>query len=346
MIDHSNNIPPKEIFGDTNAFRAELAKFEHEQPTQYPDGNPPEPTPENTPDGVANMSHDETEGEQHIEEEIDESPPEEENVQQSASSDEPQVKEKSHLIPKSRFNQEIEKRKALEEQLAKEREDRIRFETQLQMLDQQAQHQQMQYQQQAAAAQQEILDNIDPLDADTYNYAKREIAALKEQLATVARDTETKTREMIYTNRVTTDEAKFQQTHPDFNDAFAHVQKVEMDIAKSLLGNEQAAQSYVADRMRAVLTTSVDSGKNAAETIYNMAKTYGYNTTPRTEKTKPSINVEAVAKNMAAGANTSNIGNSGTFGNVPTDIKAALDKSGRVDPGLFHKQLERIQRNH
>ena len=118
MIDHTNNVPPKEIFGDTNAFRAELAKFEHEQPTQYPEGN--EPTPENNPDDVVNMSHDETEGEQHVPEEIEESPSEDENLQQSASTDEPQVKEKSHLIPKSRFNQEIEKRKVLEEQLAKE----------------------------------------------------------------------------------------------------------------------------------------------------------------------------------------------------------------------------------
>ncbi len=340
MIDHSTNVPPKEVFGDENAFRAELAKFEHEQPTQHP-----EPTPDNIPEDDINMSHEETPGEENIPEESAEESVDQHNHEASTETAETSGKEKSHLIPKSRFNQEIEKRKVLEEQLATERENRIRFETQLQMLDQQQQQVQLQQQQQNAAAQQEVLDNIDPLDSDTYNYAKREISALKEQLANVSRENEQRTKEMIYTNRVTTDEAKFQKDHPDFNDAFAHVQKVELDIAKNLLGNEAAAQSYVADRMRAVLTTSVDSGKNAAETIYNMAKTYGYNTTSRAEKTKPSINVEAVAKNMARTANTSNIGNSGTFGNVPTDIAAALDKSGRVDVGLFHKQLERLQKN-
>jgi hypothetical protein len=338
MIDHSTNVPPKEVFGNPDAFRAELAKLEPEQPTV-------EPSPDNIPEDDINMSHESTPGEENIPEESTEESVEEHNPEPSIDAAETSGKEKSHLIPKSRFNQEIEKRKALEEQLAKEREDRIRFETQLQMLDQQQQHAQLQQQQQNAAAQQEVLDNIDPLDTDTYNYAKREISALKEQLANVTRETEQRTKEMIYTNRVTTDEAKFQQSHPDFNDAFAHVQKVEMDIAKNLLGNEAAAQSYVADRMRAVLTTSVDSGKNAAETIYNMAKTYGYNKTSRTEKTVPSIDVEAVAKNMARTANTSNIGNSGTFGNVPTDIAAAMDKNGRVDVGLFHKQLERLQKN-
>jgi len=320
MIDHSTNVPPKEVFGNPDAFRAELAKLEPEQPTQYPD-----PTPDNIPEDDINMSHESTSGEENIPEESEESV-EEHNQETSTERAETSGKEKSHLIPKSRFNQEIEKRKALEEQLATERENRIRFETQLQMLDQQHQNAQLQQQQQNAAMQQEVLDNIDPLDSDTYNYAKREIDALKAQLATVAHETEQRTKEMIYTNRVTTDEAKFQKDHPDFNDAFAHVQKVELDIAKNLLGNEAAAQSYVADRMRAVLTTSVDSGKNAAETIYNMAKTYGYNTTTRSEKTKPAINVEAVAKNMARTANTSNIGNSGTFGNVPTDIAAALIK--------------------
>jgi hypothetical protein len=338
MIDHSNNVPPKEIFGDTDAFRAELAKLEPEQPQTA------EPTAENSSEDAVNMSHDETPGEENIQESSDEAEEQTDQVQEAVPN-EVSGKEKSHLIPKSRFNQEIEKRKALEAELAKEREDKIRYETQLEMIAQQQQQWQQQQYQQDVAAQQQILDNIDPLDTDTYNYAKREIEALKAQLANVAQETEKRTKEMIYTNRVTADENKFQQDHPDFNDAFAHVQKVEMDIAKNLLGNEQAAQSYVADRMRAVLTNSVDSGKNAAETIYNMAKTYGYNATSKPEKAKPSINVEAIEKNRAATANTSNIGNNATLGNVPSDIKAALDKNNRVDPTLFHQLLAKQQKN-
>lgn len=337
MQDHSNNIPPTEIFGNPDAFRAELAKLEPEQLQVAPE--------ETSEEQNVNMSHEETPGEENIPEESIEEVEVKDDQEPAPTPVETSGKEKSHLIPKSRFNQEIEKRKALEEQLVKEREERIRFETQLQMLDQQAQAARQQQEQQNVAAQKEVLDNIDPLDTDTYNYAKREIESLKAQLANVAEENAQRTKEMIYTNRVTSDQTNFEKIHPDFTQALEHVQKVELEVAKQLFGNEQHAQQFVADKMRGVLTASIEGGKNAAETIYNMAKTYGYNTTPKSDKTKPSINVEAVAKNMAATANTSNIGNSGTFGNVPTDIKAALDKQGRVDPNLFHKQLERLQRN-
>jgi hypothetical protein len=336
MIDHSNNVPPKEIFGDTDAFRAELAKLEPEQPQVE------EPTPEQSSEDTLNMSHDETPGEENIpEESVDEVVEIDQN--QATAPTETSGSEKSHLIPKSRFNQEIEKRKALEEQLTKEREERIRIEAQWEMLNQHNQQTQLQEQQQYVAAQQQALDNIDPLDTDTFNYAKREIEGLKAQLANVAKENEQRTKEMIYTNRVTSDQSNFEKIHPDFTQALEHVQKVELEVAKQLFGNEQHAQNFVADKMRGVLTTSIESGKNAAETIYNMAKTYGYNTTSKSEKTKPTINVEAINKNMAASANTSNIGNSGIVGSMPVDIKAALDKHNRIDPDLFHKQLARLQ---
>lgn len=316
------------VLGNEQTFRAELAKLTTapEEPVIETPVEVPEDVQDavsNAPDAVDDSESQDTAAETDTDEGVEQ---------------EPEIETKGHLIPKSRFNQEIEKRKSLEEQLAKEREERIRYETQLQMLN--AMQQQAQSQQQSP---QQPVEDIDPLDTDTYNYAKREIESLKAQLANVSQETEARTREIMYTNRVTQDEANFQKDHPDFNDAFKHVQTVEFNIAKDLLGDERAATDYVAAKMRDALTRSVNAGKNAAETIYNMAKNYGYNATSGQPKAIPTKDVGAIAKNMARSANTGNLGNSSSFGNIPTDISAALDNKGRVDPTAFHKMLNRLQ---
>jgi hypothetical protein len=315
------------VFANESSFRAELEKLQAAENIEAP-----QPVIEEVPQDVADAT---THEDVPISMDGDDSS----EVSSAVDADaEPVVETKGHLIPKSRFNQEIEKRKALEEQLAKEREERIRYATQLEMLNsiqQQSQSQQ--------PTPQHTVEEIDPLDTDTYNYAKREIEALKAQLASVSQETEARTREIMYTNRVTQDEANFQKDHPDFNDAFKHVQDVEFNIAKDLLGDDAAARDYVAAKMRDALTRSVNNGKNAAETIYNMAKTYGYNTTSGQPKALPTKDVGAIAKNMARSANTGNLGNSSSFGNIPSDISAALDSHGRVDPAAFHKMLNRLQ---
>lgn len=336
MQDHSLNVPPKEVFGTEDSFRAELAKLDPENIHIESAEEAVDETPQ-IPDDVKNAADE-------VNKNAEETEPQESAADNEAMAEE--VETKGHLIPKSRFKQEIEKRKVLEEQLSKEREERIRYETQLQMLDQMQKQQVAVDQQNQARQQQEELSNIDPLDTETYNYAKHEIEQLKQQLATVAQETEARTREMFNVNTVTAQEAAFSKDHPDFKDAMEHVQKVELDIAKNLFGNEQQAHAYVADKLRHTLTNSINSGRNAAETIYNMAKTYGFNSAPKPTSSKPSVNVEAIAKNMDRGANTSDVGNSGTFGNIPVDIKAALDKSGRVDPALFQQILSKAQRNY
>lgn len=250
---------------------------------------------------------------------------------------------KGHMIPKSRLNQELEKRKGLEAQLLKEREERIRFETQVQMLTNIQQQSILEQPQN----QQPSINEIDPLDIDTYNYAKREIEALKMQLQNVAHETQQRTTEMQYHNMVMAQEAEFSKEHPDFLDAMKHVQDVEFNIAKELLGDEIAATEYVGAKLRDTLTHSLKGGKNAAETIYKMAKTYGYKTSQAQSKAEPTKNIAAISKNMQRSVNTAHLGNSSSFGNIPIDIASAMNKSGNplsgVNPESFHKMLERLR---
>jgi len=346
MLEEQNfYTPSKEIFGNPDSFRNELAKHNPNQPTGTTTNTPEAPTDLSSPPEDVQQAVDHAAMSEAIQEDDVAESPTEENTQESIESDAEETPTKSHLIPKSRFNQEIEKRKALEQQLSKEREERIRYETQLQMLDNM--HKQQFQQQQAQQLQQQAeQDAIDPLDTDTYNYAKREIESLKAQLAHVTKETETRAQEVFNINTVSAQEAAFSQKHPDFKDAMQHVQKVEFNIAKDLLGDEQAAHAYVADKLKDALVRSLNTGRNAAETIYNMAKTYGFNAQPVQTKVAPKLNVEAISKNMESAANTSNIGNNGTFANARADIRATIGKDGRIDPALFRKQLQRIQKNY
>jgi hypothetical protein len=258
---------------------------------------------------------------------------------------EPEVEVKGHMVPKSRLNQELEKRKSIEAQLLQERDERIRAQTQLQMLTDIQKQQQVEVQQKQSTLH--TPEDIDPLDTETYNYAKREIDLLKTQLANVAHETQTRTQEMQYHNMVVAQEAAYAKEHPDFHQAMKHVQDVEFNIAKDLLGDERTANEYVGAKLRDVLTRSLNSGKNAADTIYKMAKTYGYNTPQASSKSAPTKNIAAINKNMERSANTGNLGNNSSFGHIPTDIASAMNKSGNplsgVNPESFHKMLERLR---
>lgn len=321
------------VLGSEGAFRAALAKAEsHSEPE---DAAPSEEIPQDVQDATRES---ETIEDLSGADEEHETPQDSEQME----SNEPELEAKGHLIPKSRFNQEIEKRKGLEAQLVKEREERIRFETQLEMLTNM--HQQAP---QSLQSQTPPIEDIDPLDTDTYNYAKREIESLKMQLANVAAETQARTTEMQMHNIVTAQEAAFSKEHPDFKDAMKHVQDVEFNIAKDLLGDERAANDYVGAKLRDVLTRSLNSGKNAADTIYKMAKNYGYTATKTQPKASPTKNIEAISRNMERSANTGNLGNSGNFASIPTDIAAALNKSGNllsgVNPESFHKMIDRLR---
>lgn len=328
-----------EVLGNENSFRAALAKAESRSEPEDT------PAPEEIPQDVklATRESETTEDSSGVDDTNVANTDESSGDSGELEGDEPEAETKGHLIPQSRFNQEIEKRKALEGQLVKEREERIRYETQLEMLTNM--HQQAQ--QAPTPPLQPSIDEIDPLDTDTYNYAKREIEALKMQLQNVTYETQQRTQEMQYHNIVTAQEAAFSKENPDFKDAMKHVQDVEFNIAKDLLGDDRAANEYVGAKLRDVLTRSLNSGKNAADTIYKMAKNYGYSTVKAQSKAPASKDIGAIAKNMERSANTGNLGNSGNFGAIPTDIAAAMNKSGNplsgVNPESFHKMLDRLR---
>jgi hypothetical protein len=317
-----------EIFENPDKFREQLeiankADQTEQQPKELINDNVPEPHQENT--SVQTTSQE------------DEKAAEDESVPETDEEPVADYKEKK-FIPKSRFNQEIEKRKVLEEQLSREKEDRIRYETQLQMLTA------MQQQNQQKQAEQDPFEGLDPLDVDSHKLYMNKIHQLEQKLDHVSQETNQRTQQLQYYNTVNSQQAAFEKSHPDFNDALEHLKKVEMQVASNFYPAQQA-QQYVAQKLQNTLVAAIDTGKDAAELMYNMAKTYGYS--PEVKQTGPQSNLDAINSNMKKTASIHSLSNTASAGdNVPTDINSMLrdpanPRSG-IAPDKFRRALDKI----
>jgi hypothetical protein len=327
-----------EVFDNPTRFHEELAKVSQA---------PQEPVTQNNNEGVEHDNN-ETEADASLPAENAEGGEENELASEDHGLEGDEALQKTNFIPKSRFNKEIEKRRALEEQLHQEREAKIRYETQLQML------QQMQEMQAAQASQsmpqgQDAQPELDPLDLDAHNLYMQKLQELEKKIESFNQETSQKTQQLQYFNLVSAQENAFEKQNPDFKDALEHLKNVELQVAKNFY-DESQAQAYVTQKMQTALMSAINSGKNAAEVMYNMAKTYGY--TPKSaQKAAPSPNLDAINNNMKKTASIHSLNNSVGLGNNNNvhDIKHLLrdpkNPSSGIDPDKFQQMLGRMTRN-
>ncbi len=251
------------------------------------------------------------------------------------------------FIPKSRFNKEIEKRRELEGQLSKEREDRIRYETQLQMLQQAAQQQTVSANN---AHTKQPEPDFEPLDPDTHRLYMKKIGELENRLEGINKDTAEKTQQLQYYNIVSAQEQVFERNNPDFKDALKHLQEVETQVAQNILPDSQV-QPYVNQKLQNTLMVALNSGKNAAEVMYNMAKSYGYKAKGDSKAaTAPQSNLEAINSNMKKTASIQSLNNGVGMGNNSNifDITHVLrdpkNPTSGIDGEKFQQLLARAER--
>jgi hypothetical protein len=254
------------------------------------------------------------------------------------------------FIPKSRFNKEIEKRRELEGQLTKEREDRIRYETQLQMLQQAANSSADQMQSAKNAHSIQPTEEFEPLDPDTHRLYMKKIGELENRLEGINKDTAEKTQQLQYYNIVSAQEQVFERSNPDFKDALSHLQAVETQVAQNILPEGQV-NAYVNQKLQSTLMVALNSGKNAAEVMYNMAKSYGYKAKGDSKAaTAPQSNLEAINSNMKKTASIQSLNNSVGLGNNSNifDIKHVLrdpkNPSSGIDGDKFQQLLAKAAR--
>lgn len=324
-----------EVFTNPERFHEELAKVSQA---------PQEPPVQNNNEEIGNDHH-ATETDPSLPAENTEGGEENDVASEDTNFEGDETLQKTNFIPKSRFNKEIEKRRALEEQLHQEREAKIRYETQLQMLQQLQEAQKTQSIPQAQEAQPEL----DPLDLDAHNLYMQKLQELEKKIENFNQETSQKTQQLQYFNLVSAQEAAFEKQNPDFKDALEHLKNVEIQVAKNFYDDSQA-EAYVTQKMQTALMSAINTGKNAAEVMYNMAKTYGY--APKSaQKAAHSPNLDAINNNMKKTASIHSLNNSVGLGNNNNvhDIKHLLrdpkNPSSGIDPDKFQQMLGRMTRN-
>ena len=328
-----------EVFASPENFHAKLAEIRESENNTADAPTNEEPEVENDVDNEPEQENDTA----NDEFESDEA---EQEIEDSEEDDEPIDPKKPNFIPKSRFNKEIEKRKALEAQLKEERESRLKYESQLEMFNA------MQKEQENKAKEPEYdpYADFDPLDPDAYNLTNKKIAELERKLEQFNNEYSTKTKSLESQQILKAQEQQFKESNPDFQEALNYLQQAEMAAAQNLYAPEDA-QQYVAQRLNDALWTSLNNGKNAAEVMYKMAQSYGYKPESKTVAKKQHTNLTAINNNMKKNGSINNVNNAGSLGGAPKlpDINYVLkdqsNPNSGTDPKKFHELLERIKRS-
>lgn len=199
------------------------------------------------------------------------------------------------MIPRGRLNKAIERRKELEAQWQQEREERIRIETQNQMLLKALENLN---QNTSQKQEQNFEPEIDPLDHEAHAYYMNEIKQTKEMLM---RQEESRKQDE-YRNSMGrimyNQEVEFSNQHPDFKDAYDYLLGVQVDLNRNIYNSEQAQQVAVQSLGR-MAENAIHSKQNAAAILYEAAKRCGY---PGKAISEPKSNISAINNNMKKSA--------------------------------------------
>ena len=195
------------------------------------------------------------------------------------------------LIPKKRFDKELEKRKVLEDEIRKEREERIKLQTELSLYNKAIDT----LNEQQRAPQRE--PELDPVDTDAHNYYMNKIKDLESKFESQKNNLSDYEIKQNFTNTVNHQAAEIVKTIPDFNEAYGYLLGIEASKGMMMGYNESQSQQYALEQLRPVAWQAYSKGQNVAEIAYKLAQNYGYKS--KAAPTKDNApNFDRIDKNM------------------------------------------------
>ncbi len=247
-------------------------------------------------------------------------------------------------IPKKRLDKELLKRKELEEKYQQERESRIKFETELNLYSE------------AMKKLNKESDKVsepdfDPLDNDAHNLYMRKINELEKKLDERTEKLAAVNNQNRFESDVNKQAAEFSKTHKDFDAAYRFVIEKEKDSARLIGIPDEQLDSFVMGKLQPMAHHVYNKGQSVPETIYNLAKNYGYQ-----NKTIPprgsNVNLKAIEKNQAKtsiqddlqASSISLQGDNKAYLDLEVFSERMMNESGRgVDANKFRKVLNNLQ---
>lgn len=257
----------------------------------------------------------------------------------------------SKLIPKKRFDKELEKRKVLEDELRRERDSRIKFETELSLYNKALES--LNEKQHAPQSQPEI----DPIDTDAHSFYMNKIRDLESKFENQRNNLSDYEIKQNFANTINHQAAEFTKSHPDFNDAYNHVISVESSKAKMMGYDERQSQEYALQQLQPLAWQTYNRSGNIAETMYNVAKSYGYKAKDSVKSENKNVpNLDKIEKNMkksysaldeAPGVSTYATSDTASYTTVDGFTRKLAGRNGRgTNISEFHKALDKVRNSY
>ena len=190
---------------------------------------------------------------------------------------------------KGRINKEIEKRKALEEQLYKEREERIRAQTELDMYNRAMTT--------LNTPKQAPTPEIDPVDPDAHQLYMQKIADMERRIEQQQQQMQQTSLSHQFVSQVNQQQQEFMREAPDFDQAYQYLMEKERSNLLMMGAPEHDANKMVTEKLYIASQNALQNGKSVPEMIYKLAQNIGYTPSEAAVKAKGSINLSAIEKN-------------------------------------------------
>jgi hypothetical protein len=207
------------------------------------------------------------------EEEIPEAPQEEttleveepeETVEAKAPSEELEEDKKVSL---SALNESRAQLRQTQNELAQMREQMAKFEQMREQLDE--------YRRSTQQKSEEDEFNTDPLGT-----LRKQISGIEDKIVTRDQEqresSERQQQEQHLFQTISSQVVEFKSSHPDYDSALNHVLETRKNELMAMGATEQDAQMRVAAEAQEIALTAVNSGRNAGEVVYQLAKARGY----------------------------------------------------------------------
>ena len=250
---------------------------------------------------------------------------------------------------RGRINKEIEKRKALEEQLASEREQRQKDREQL--IREQTQRELMESAlSRLNAPRNEPAADVDPLDVDSHNLYMGEINKVKAEIDQYRKEREAHDREIHMSNTIARQVAEYTSEKPDYTEAYQFlVQKEESRLA-AMGASPQEIGEILSNQYKVVAQNALAKGQRVPELVYKLAETMGYS---GKTSTKPN-NIQALARNRQNSADLTKevpaVASSLRANSYDPatmnweDVNEKVWEDGRFNPDAFKKMLSTAEK--
>lgn len=192
-------------------------------------------------------------------------------------------------IPKKRLDREISKRHELELKLQEERDARIKYETELNLYNNAMQK---------LSTQKVQEPELDPIDNDAHNFYMSKIQALEKKIEEKTSNLEQTNQHNRFQAVISQQWSEFSKQHTDVDNAYQYVRDKEKQNARIFGIPENQLDSFVDEKLKPMAQHIYNQGGNVAETVYNLAKNYGYNAIGTNKPSNSNVNLRAIEKNM------------------------------------------------